>query len=103
MNLEAWKNCWQTVGSWTDFMNIPSQLKSAIREYVRLVNGADVEMLPGPLRLHVHGRLEEPDDTGEWTVRIKECGHGVSVIGFTLSHIESVYRKPSGILEITLR
>ncbi len=84
-------------------MNIPSELKPYIGQYVRLTNVADVEMLPGPLRLHVHGRLEEPDDTGEWTVRIKECGHGTSVIGFTTSHVESIFRQPSGILEITLR
>lgn len=84
-------------------MNTPSQLKAAVGEYVRLINVADNDMIPGRLRIHVHGRLEEPDEDGEWTVRVKECGHGVSVIGFTPSHVEDIFRQPSGILHIMLR
>ena len=84
-------------------MDTQSQLKAAVGDYVRLVNCADVEMIPNKFRIHVHGKLEAPDETGEWTVRVKECGHGVSVIGFTPSHVENVFRQPSGIVEITLR
>lgn len=84
-------------------MTLLSQLNAAVGEYVRLINLADNEGTRGKLRLHVHGKLEAPDDDGEWTVRLKECGHGVSVIGFTPTQIEDLYRQPSGIFEITLR
>ncbi len=80
-----------------------SKLKAAIGEYVRLVNTADVEGTPFKLRIKVHGELIEPDESGEWVVRVKDCGHGVSVVGFTPSHVEDIFRQPSGITEITLR
>lgn len=84
-------------------MDTVSKLQSAVGEYIRLVNRTDVEGVPDKLRIHVHGKLEGPDDSGEWYVRVKECGHGCSGIGFTPSHVEDIFRQPSGITEITLR
>lgn len=84
-------------------MTVLAQLQAANGEYVRLVNYADVEGVPGLVRIHVHGTLEGPADDGEWYVRVKQCGQGCSGIGFTPSHIENVFRQSSQIIEITLR
>lgn len=83
-------------------MNKELKLKSAIGETVRLVNAADVEGIPGKIRIHAYGELLEPDDTGEWTVRVIENREGVSVIGFALHHVLDAFRQSSGMFEITI-
>ena len=82
---------------------IKEKLTEATGEYVRLVNVADVEMQPNKVQIHVHGKLESPDDDGCWYVRVKECGHGTSGVSFPLEAVDEVFRQPSGIMEITLK
>jgi hypothetical protein len=77
-------------------------LSPRIGHPVRLVNVADVEMVPEKLRIHVHGILCPPDDSGEWSVVVKQCEYGTSVVGFHPQHVESFYVQPSGTPEITL-
>jgi hypothetical protein len=78
-------------------------LTEAIGHSVRLMNETDIESVPGRVRIHVHGRLEAPDDTSEYYVRINETVGGSSGVGFPAHKVSEVYRQPSGTIEITLR
>ncbi|HET7624395.1 MAG TPA: hypothetical protein VFM25_03950 [Verrucomicrobiae bacterium] len=78
-------------------------LEKAIGQFVRLMNETDTESIIGPVRIHVHGRLEAPDDDDEYYVRINETTGGSSGIGFRSDKVSEVYQQPSGTIEITLR
>lgn len=72
--------------------------------YARLVNNAD-EQSEGTPRLHVHGKLEGPDDDGEFYVRIGEDqqGHGSNGVSFKPEDVLDVYRQPSGIVLVCIK
>lgn len=57
------------------------------------------------VRILAHGKLEAPDEDGEFFVRIGDDpqGHGINGIGFYLDNVSSVFRQSSNILDIILK
>lgn len=78
-------------------------LSESVGKFTRLINETDNEGRPNQVRIHVHGELEAPGDTGEWSVKINDTVGGASRVGFPADKIESVFVQPSGTVEIILR
>ncbi len=78
-------------------------LKAAVGSWVRLVNVSDVEGKGDRVVLHVHGKLCYTDDDAVYSVCSEDGhGHGTNSVSFQLYNVESCFRQPSGIVEITL-
>jgi hypothetical protein len=87
---------------------IKKQLADIVGQHVRLVNESGVDMTKGKFHVHVCGRLQAPDEDGEYYVMVNDDpqGHGYNVISFHAENVSldnGVFRQPSGIWEITLR
>ena len=78
-------------------------LKASIGAWVRLVNVADVLMVSDKVTIHLHGKLDYTEDDSVYCVSTQDLnGHGTNSVSFTADRVESVFRQPSQIVEITL-
>lgn len=80
-------------------------LKKAVGSWVRLVNCADVDMDDSGIQIHVHGKLCQDDENDQgFSVCAEDFyGNGTNSVSFQVRHLDSVFRQPSGIIEITLK